>query len=149
MRKIDFYFFCLYNAIFKDGFDLQSSLKPNYGKGPRTPQQRAIWALFFSTWLWTFVVRLLIIVLFLPPLKFLFIGPYEFLIPLLSYALYYFYFVDSNRYANIYAAYYATDKSQQKKITKNIIIGMVLPLILIPALVCFSVFYFHIDLTHR
>jgi hypothetical protein len=149
MPKADFYFFCLYNAIFKDGVNIQTPLKPIYGRGPRTPEERVIWGLFFSTWLWTFVIRLLVILLFRPHFKILFIGPYECLIPLLSYAFYYFYFIDSNRYADLYAIYRSTDKSKQKQVTKKIVIVMILPLILIPVLVWCSVFCLQIDLIRR
>jgi hypothetical protein len=148
MQKIYFYFFCLYNSLYKDGFYLQSYLKI-FGKGKIKPEDRTVLGLWFSTWLWTVVIRLTIILLFNPRFQILFIGPYELLIPLIGYAVYYFYFIDSKRYIDIYAKYRSTDKSIQRQTVKKIFIWMALPIVLIPFLVCVLVFHFQIDLTNR
>jgi len=148
MQKIHFYFFCFYNLLYRDGLYLESYLKA-IGRGKIKPEDRAVIGLWFSTWLWSFVIRLLVIILFQPHFKVLFIGPYEFLIPLLSFAVYHFYFVENDRYVEIYATYKSTDKLRQKRVGKKVAIWMGLPLILIPLLVCFMVFVLHIDLAYR
>jgi hypothetical protein len=131
MQKLHFYFFCFYNFIYKDGFEMQ-----NYRKaillGRRLPEDRTIIGLWVSTYLWTFVIRLMIVGLFNPHPKILFVGYYECLIAFIIYSAYYFYFIDNDRFNDIYCQYRFTDKILQRQALRKMIIFLGLPIILIP-----------------
>jgi hypothetical protein len=148
MQKVHFYFFCLYNAIYKDGFEMQNYYKAT-GRAKILPERRAILTLFFSSWLWTIVLRLVIIALFRPSFKILILGVYEYLVVAIIYSAYYFYFIDNNRFNDIYVRFRNTDKAIQRQTLKKIIILLVLPLLLIPIL-CLAISKFTtIDLTQQ
>ena len=147
MEKIHFYFFCLYNSLYKDGFYLESYLKTS-GLGRMLPQDRAILGLFFSTYLWTYVFRLTIIILIHPNFRIIFWGfQYELIISIIIYGVYFYYFINNNRFSNIYSNFKATDKNLQRREVKKIYWVLGLPLILIP-LICWLISSFmDIDLT--
>jgi hypothetical protein len=145
MERLEFYFFCLYNSIYRDGLYLESYLKA-VGRGKILPENRVLVGLFFSTWLWTFVLRLIIIIFFRPNLKLLIVGDYEIIIPIIIYAAYYFYFVYNNQFTEIYAKYKSTEENVQKKGLKVVVVFLTLPLVLIPLLILIITKYTDIDL---
>jgi hypothetical protein len=147
IQKLHFYFFCFYNSLYKDGFYLETYLK-TMGRGKILPENRAILGLFFSTYLWTFVIRLIIIDLFKPNFKILSWSFYhEIIIAAIIYAIYFFYFIDNNRFVDIYAQYrFTTDKAIQKKEVKKVYWFLALPLILIPLIAWWSSNHLNIDL---
>src|SRR5262245_40541416 len=99
MQKIHFYFFCLYNSFYKDGFYLEPYLK-QVGRWKILPEKQTILGLFFSTWLWTIVIRLIIIDLFKPHFRILFWNFfYEVMIAAIVYGVYFLYFISNNRFA--------------------------------------------------
>jgi hypothetical protein len=124
MQKIHYYFFCLYNLFYKDGFGLQD--KTSYRALPI--EQRPIFALCLSTWFWTLFARLIIIGLFRPIYTILPIRHYELLIPLVGFAVYYFYFVNNDKYLDIYNQYKLTDKYIQKQDSRKVVIALTLPI---------------------
>lgn len=126
MRKIHYYFFCLYNLFYKDGFGLWE--KKSYKA--LSLEQRPIFLLCINAWFWTLLVRLFIIVLFQPAYTILPIKHYELLIPLTAYAVYYFYFINNSRYINIYAQYRLTNKDTQRRDSRKVIAFLILPLAL-------------------
>jgi hypothetical protein len=149
MQKLHFYFFCFYNSLYKDGFYLEAYLKTT-GRGKILPERRTILGLSFSTWLWTFVVRLIIIDLFNPNLKILFWDPlYEIIMAAIIYAAYFFYFVGNNRFAGFYAQYKSTDKIIQRQGVRRVYCFLGLPLLLIPLLAWLTLDCLHIDLTNH
>jgi hypothetical protein len=129
MRKIRFYFFCIYNSTYKDGFGLQI-----YGKVARSvrPEYNAVYAFSIITLLWSICVHLTIISIFA-------LGPgngvnliYDFVVFFIVYAICYFYFIDTDRYIDIYSEYKSTDKQLQRRIVKIFAFIMLLPIVLIP-----------------
>jgi hypothetical protein len=146
MQKLRFYFFCFYNSFYKDGFYFEAYLK-TVGRAKILPERRTILGLSFSTWLWTIVIRLIAIDLFQPHFKTLFWNSlYELIICAIIYAVYFFYFVDNNRFADIYAQYKLTDKTIQRQEVRKVYWFLGLPLILIPLIVWLTSSYLHIDL---
>jgi len=134
MQKVHFYFFCIYNAIYKDGAAMRSYYKAT-GRARILPETRTTIGLCFSSWLWTIVLRLVIIFLFRPDFKILYLGRiYEPLLALIIYAAYYFYFIDNDRFNDIYIQFKNTDKTIQRRTLKKAGIFLVLPMILIPIL---------------
>jgi hypothetical protein len=124
MQKIHYYFFCLYNLFYKDGWGLQDPTN----RRTLPLEQRPILALCLSTWFWTLFARLIIIGLFRPAYTILPIKHYELLIPFLGFAIYYFYFIDNNRYVDIYNQYKLTDKNIRKQDSRKVIIALALPI---------------------
>ncbi|WP_290338578.1 hypothetical protein [Ferruginibacter paludis] len=147
MEKLHFYFFCFYNSLYKDGFYLETYLKTT-GRGKILPERRTILGLFFSTWLWTIVLRLITIDLLKQNFKILFYSFFsELIIAVIIYAAYFYYFVDNNRFANIYAQYKSTDKIVQRQGVKKVYWFLGLPLLLIPLILWWTTDRLHIDLT--
>jgi hypothetical protein len=130
MNKIHFYFFCLYNLFYKDGFGLQDKI--TYRGLPI--EQRPIFLLCLSTWFWTIVIRLVVIVFFNPIHKIVLIKNFEFVIPAVSFGAFYFYFINNNRYIDLNAEYRLTDKCIQRQTVKKVIFFLALPILLIPIL---------------
>jgi hypothetical protein len=124
MQKINYYFFCLYNLFYRDGFGLQDKTSQK----ALSIEQRPVFVLCLSTWFWTVFVRLLIFGLFHPVYTILLSGDYELLIPLVGFAIYYFYFINNNRYLEIYNHYKLTDENIQKRDSKKVIIALALPI---------------------
>ena len=149
MQKIHFYFFCLYNFIYRDGLEMQRYAKAT-GRAKILPERRTILGLFFSTWLWTIVVRLLVIDLFKPNFKLLSWGfLYEMIFAAIIYGIYFFYFVQNSRFADIYVQYRSTDQILQRRGARKVFWFLILPLILLPLMIWISVKYLHIDLTRH
>ena len=148
MQKIHFYFFCLYNFSYKDGFNKKPIYSnPVGGKG--SPESAAVTVLSFCSWLWTVAIRLIIIALFKPNFKILFLGPFEIIIPLIIFLTYTSYFINGSRFIDIYIKYKEVDKSIQKQTVKKVFYFLGLPLILIPLLAWGITNYMHIDLTNH
>lgn len=145
MGKIHFYFFCLYNSFYKDGFYLENYLK-TYRRV--LPESRAILVLFISTYLWTHVIRITIALLIHPNFKMLYFGIYyELIISILIYGIYFYYFINKNRFIDIYTNFKSIEKDVQSRQVKKVYWFLALPLILIP-LLCWLVSTFtNIDLT--
>ena len=146
MGKFEFYFFCLYNSFYKDGFELQNYLKAR-GSKALLPQSKTVFLLTGCTYLWTFVFRLTIIVFFHPiPYRFLLNSIFELLILLAIRVFYNFLVLSTSRYNLIYAKYKMTEKSIQRDGIKKILIVLFLPIILIPILVLISTKVLNINL---
>jgi hypothetical protein len=146
MQKLHFYFFCFYNKFYRDGFYLEAYLK-NIGNVRLLPEKRAIFALFFSTWLWTIVLRLVIIDILKHNYKILFHSFFfEMIIAAVIYAFYFYCFLDNNRFADIYAQYKSTDKTVQQQEVKKVYWFIGLPLILIPLITWWTI-RLHINLS--
>ena len=147
MQRIHFYFFCFFNSLYKDGFYLETYLN-TAGKGKILPESRTILGLFFSTWLYTIVIRLLAIDLFQPHLRILFWNfLYEITIAAIIYSAYFYYFINNNRFTKIYTEYKLTDKTIQQKGVKIVYLFLALPLLLIPLIAWWTTDYLLIDLT--
>jgi Ca2+/Na+ antiporter len=131
MNKVNFHFFCLYNFIYKDGFEMQNYQKA-FGRGRILPESRAILGLFFSTWLWTVLLRLILIALFSPTVRLLFLDYYELIIALGIYACFHFYFINNNRFTDIYIQHRFTERKIQLQGQRRVFLFLALPLILIP-----------------
>ncbi len=146
MQKLHFYFFCFYNSLYKDGFYLETYLK-TVGRGKILPERRAILGLFFSTWLWSIVIRFIIIDLFRIDFNILFWGlEYEIIIAVIIYAIYFYYFIYNDRFADIYVQYKSTDKNIQLQGARKVYWFLGLPLLLIPLIAWYTKNYLHIDL---
>lgn len=135
MKRVHFYYFCLYNFFYKDGWSLQEKL--NYHAFP--VEQRPVLLLGLSTWLWTVVIRLVIKGLFYPIELTLFTGYVELLFALTICTIYHFYFVDNNRYMDFYAEYRLTDKKAQRRTIRKLFLFLGLPVLLIPLLAYWSI----------
>ncbi len=145
MQKLHFYFFCLYNSLYKDGFYLETYLK-TYGRGKILPESRTILGLFFSTWLWTIVLRLIAIDLLRQNFKPLFYNFFsEMVIIGIIYAAYFYYFVDNNRFADLYVQFKSTDKIVQRQGTRKVYWFLGLPLLLTPLILWWTTEHLHID----
>ncbi len=126
------------------------------GRSKILPEKRTILGLWFSTWLWTFVIRLIIIALFKPNFKILFFGwtpeigfMCEMIVALIIYSAYYFYFIENNRFNDIYVEYKLTDAAAQKQGVKKVSHFLVLPLVLIPLMTWLIIKYLNIDLANH
>lgn len=147
MRKFEFYFFCLYNSIYKDGFELQNYFKARGRRGKALPQDKTVFILTLCTYLWTFVIRLVLIDIFhATPHRFLFLSIFEIMIGVVIYAIYNFLFLSSYRYNEIYTKYKMTEKSLQRSVTKRVLIVLFLPIILVPLFVLISTKVLNINL---
>lgn len=121
---MQYYFFCLYNLFYKDGWGLQDPTN----RRTLPIEQRPVLILSLSTWFWTLFIRLILIGLVRPTYTILPIKHFEFLIPFGAFALYYFYFINNDRYLDIYNQYKSTDKIAEKHDSRKLLITLFLPL---------------------
>jgi hypothetical protein len=126
MEKINFYFFCIYNFFYRDGFGLKD--ETSYKALPM--EQRPVFALSLATWIWLSVIRIIIIKIFHPAHN-IFFGKLDVLIPLACFGIYYFYFIENNRYINLYAEYRAISKSAQRNVIVYLAISLIVSVLLI------------------
>jgi hypothetical protein len=130
MRRLDFYYYCLYNLSYKDGLGLQE-WQPRRAL-PFEHRPILLFTLGSSGWLILFTM---IVKLYKPTLSILSMCQYEFFGCLtIIYTAGFFYFVNSNRYTNIYSAYRQTDKSKEQLTRKKLLIVLLLPWLLISVL---------------
>ena len=147
MKKLDFYFFCFYNSLYKDGLYLESYLKAR-GLAQSMPEDRAIFFLCISTWFWTIILRVFIIDLYGQNISFFFSIYKELLLVLGIYAAYYYYFINNKRFTDLYFEYKLTDKVEQRKVVKKVYWYLRLSLVLLPLILWWTSEYMHIDLRH-
>jgi bacteriorhodopsin len=69
------------------------------------------------------------------------------IIAAIIYAAYFYYFVDNNRFADIYAEYKSTSKFIQRQGARRVYWFLGLPLLLIPIILWWTTGHLHIDLT--
>lgn len=113
MKIIHFYFFCLYNAFYKNGDWVLDRNKWSV-KAQYEPETRTLVLLSLSSWCWIFLLGLFL------KIKIAQIGakaflPIELFIFIIFYAIYFFYFVNNDKYLTIYQDFKETDKIIQKK----------------------------------
>ncbi len=89
MKKIQFYYYCIYNMVYKDGWGLQDP----QGSRAMPFEQRPLLLFTFGIWLWTFVIRLFLAKLIKIDYSILIIPNVEVLIIILCWGILYFYFV--------------------------------------------------------
>ncbi len=141
MRSGHYYYYCLYNSFYKDGFSLQNKTYSSL-----SPEERPPFLLAMSTYLSTIFIRLLVIYIFNPLNKIFFFGYYEIAILSAAWIIYYFYFVDSQRYIEIYSQYKLTDKVTRKRDSIKVWIAVISPLPLTISLALLMTYSFHINL---
>jgi hypothetical protein len=140
MKKINFFYFLVYNLFYKNGWGLQD--KQDYWP----IEQRPILLFCFSSWLWTVILRLLMILLLGVHYPFSLFFHYEALIPFFFYILYATYFILGHRYWSIYSEYQTTNKEVEKESRKKLFIILLLPLPLIPFCVLIAVYILQIKI---
>jgi hypothetical protein len=145
MRKVDFYFFCLYNFFYKDGAFL---LKGTSYYNPLESQEKVIFGCSISFWLYSIFLRMLLFAFFYPNIHSIFISRYEFVIPVTVYGILYFYFNNTDRYVNLYRQYKETDKKLQRRVAIRILVFYGMPVILIVLLAIILMKAFNMDLRH-
>ena len=88
MNKINYYYFCLYNLFYLDGFGSQI---PTSNRA-FSIEQRPVFIFSIGTWFWSWLIRLIIIDFFHPTAKLFSLDDYELLIPIISFIVYYIFF---------------------------------------------------------
>ena len=127
MRKLDFYYYCLYNLTYKDGFGLQ--IRQPRRSLPFEHRPIFLFTLGSSGWLIFFTM---IAKLYKPELSKLPICQYEFFGCLaIIYTAGFFYFVNTNRYQDIYSTYRQTDRSKEQLTRRKLLLVLLLPWLLI------------------
>jgi hypothetical protein len=124
MKKIEFYYFCLYNFFYKD-----NRPQKTYYFSQLEVEDRPVFLLALGTLAWTAVIRYLLVNLIFARTIFSFNGWVESGILLSAYAVYFFYFNNHFRYREIYVQYRLTDQALQDRISRNILIFLIFPLL--------------------
>jgi len=144
MKKMNFYFFCLYNKLYQDGRGRQVRVNWNM---PWNVEDRTNLGISFGTYLWIWIFRLIAIAIFKP--QTILLNKYlELFIPFLIGAIYNLYYFYNDRYRDIYLEYRSTPAAVQDPIANKIIIFLFAPTVIIPLLFVINIFLLHIDMDH-